>query len=365
MRSIVTKYKIGLFILIISMIMLKVATYTHASDLSSIPQEAENILTDYSHYLETGETIYGPNYSSEMLKLVDERRSYYQEFFNNALHSNLLGLKSEFRVDNATITSQKENMYTLHVGEKIIMHGNPKVMSPDDYPLIQSAKWALTETVDEGIRNRLNEYILSMQKGVTESIQNGVEIEFFVQHDIDFDVIDGHNRIIKDTFSDKANDNGEGYDIMRWTEQGFERYKPDWWQFPDYEMYLRSIEDIGHALMVEYQAFPKSNLSEGTVYAYDYDAAVDYIVQYTSNPDFYDYCNWLPHVLEDKSFWNPAYEYLWGEIDCNDCADYVSQALLAGGLPQDDVWKPYLVPAWVRPFELMTYLVSADRGIVH
>lgn len=118
MRSIVTKYKIGLFILIISMIMLKVATYTHASDLSSIPQEAENILTDYSHYLETGETIYGPNYSSEMLKLVDERRSYYQEFFNNALHSNLLGLKSEFRVDNATITSQKENMYTLHVGEK-------------------------------------------------------------------------------------------------------------------------------------------------------------------------------------------------------------------------------------------------------
>ena len=181
---------------------------------------------------------------------------------------------------------------------KLVSYYHKKLTS-NDKTNYRAAKWALTQTDDEVVRHQLNQYIASMAKGVNVSVENGVKIVFFVRHEIVFQVIDGHSHVFKDTFSDKTNDNGEGYDNIRWTGQEFERYKPDWRQFPDYEMYLTPIEDIGRALLIEYQAFPQDILSQSTEYVYNYEAAVDYIVQYTSNPDFYSYCNWEPHVVLD------------------------------------------------------------------
>lgn len=64
-------------------------------------------------------------------------------------------------------------------------------------------------------------------------------------------------------------------------------------------------------------------------YTYNRITASNYADQYTSTVTASPYYN--------TSYWNTAYSWYTGE----DCVNYVSQALTAGGLPHDSYWKPY------------------------
>ncbi len=69
---------------------------------------------------------------------------------------------------------------------------------------------------------------------------------------------------------------------------------------------------------------------------YDRIAARDYANTYTSE------CG----NSYNTDYWNPAYAW-HTENGGVDCANYVSQAIHAGGIPTDDVWKPESI-AWVN-----------------
>lgn len=346
-------------------------TSVNADSSQTIPDDINAVLSDYSQFIETGNTSQEAIYSSQMIQLAAERQTYYQEFLNKGLHSDLVYLESQFITEKGVTISLSEETYSISIAERVTLHGKPITISTDDYPLIQAAKWALAHTSDTLVKKHLNELINSMSVGVRTSIENGFEVVFIVRHKIVFERMEEQNYIIKDTFSDEAKDNAGGFDKISWTENGFVRSKPNWLQFPDYEMYHTPIDVIGRSLLLDFQAVSKTvsqeKLLQSDDYTYDRVAARTYISEYTSNPDYYEYCNWEnPHVVLRESEWNPEYEYLWGHesMYCKDCADYVSQALLAGGLPTNDDWWPALVEAWVRVLELKEYLENTNKGIM-
>jgi hypothetical protein len=56
------------------------------------------------------------------------------------------------------------------------MYGDPIVKSPDEFPLIQAAKLAISRTENLLARNSLNQYIVEISKDVEQSVQEGVTI---------------------------------------------------------------------------------------------------------------------------------------------------------------------------------------------
>ena len=135
MRSILNKYKL-VFMIVLVFVLIVIATSiasTKVSALEPVDLKIADIRTDYSQYLETGETTRKTNYSPKMRRLVNERRAYYSEFFEKALYTNLVSIGSEFGIENANILSRNGNLYTVSVGEKVTLHGNQIVTSPDDY----------------------------------------------------------------------------------------------------------------------------------------------------------------------------------------------------------------------------------------
>ena len=79
-----------------------------------------------------------------------------------------------------------------------------------------------------------------------------------------------------------------------------------------------------------------TTLAEKSTISYDRIAARDYANKYTSE------CG----NSYNTKYWNPNYKW-HTENGGVDCANYVSQAIYAGGIPQDSTWKPESV-AWVN-----------------
>ena len=209
-----------------------------------------------------------------------------------------------------------------------------------------------------------------MKKGVKKSVDNGVEMVFVLRHEMEIEVTNGHVRIISGAFTDKAKDNGDGVDNVTWTEHGFVRHKPDWTQFIDYELYHKSIDDIGQILLADYTVITRKASSRNNRILYNRFLAVDYINRWVEDPGWDEYCKENPdtgeRTLFRESAWNPAYEYLWGQtvMYCNDCTDYVSQALVAGGFQEDGIWyADYNSLAWVRVENFKEYLEDINAGI--
>lgn len=97
-------------------------------------------------------------------------------------------------------------------------------------------------------------------------------------------------------------------------------------------------------------------------YVYDGGAALNYAVRWTYDyPDDVDCKDGKTH--QDRRAYNNSW-YDW--IRCNDCANYVSQALHAGGLQMDSTWHGYpdeLSYTWRYIPALEDYMV--DNGYWH
>ncbi len=323
-----------------------------SSDL--LPQDIKAILTDYSEYLSNGTTLAKSQYSSQISALIGDRRQYYKEFFEKGLHSNLDSLTAQFVTDEKVKFSQRADLYNLKLTEVVTMYGQPMTTNAEEYPLVQAAQWALGQTDDSNVRRALEEYITSMKSGVDESVLSGVQIVFIVSHDIDITGKDGQLQIVRDAFTDKSNDNGEGFDNVIWSNGQALRHKPDWKQMPDYAIYNTPIEDLGHSLLEDYTKTYGQASPAGTGFYYSRTAAKNYINTYSSNPS--TYCS---SVLQNTSKYNTAYQSVWSQTGCNDCVDYVSQALRAGAFPTDGTWYPSINSyAWNVTDGLLNYLIS-------
>jgi hypothetical protein len=133
----------------------------------------------------------------------------------------------------------------------------------------------------------------------------------------------------------------------------------------DYKIYNTSIEALGQSLLADFQPSANRPIEPLATTNYFRWNARSYAVYWSSNPSPTSQCGTT--LRRDTTKWNPSYQYLWDANDtirCNNCADYVSQALRNGALPTDSTWNPSLASAaWVGVNALRDYLDNKYAGV--
>lgn len=312
--------------------------------VGTVPDNIKSLLADYSQNLNNGKSLQKSYYSSAVETLVQERRDYYNEYYITGLHTNLTSIKSKFHLETAKVTTIA-NVYHIELIETVTTFGYPNLSKAEDYPMIPAAYWAISNTDNDNIKQALDRYIASTTDAINYSIANGAETVFRVHHKIDIRVTGGKPQIIKDEFTDKEIDNGKGSDNVNWLHGNPVRKRPDLTQMLGYEMYHTSIEILGKQLLTDY-ANAYSNESRtitATNFTYGRGSAKNYAYKYVGS-DVTTTCSYGGKTyFMDTLYYNQiaAYKAMWQytTTTCNDCADYISQALRQGGFPIDNIWK--------------------------
>jgi len=317
---------------------------------NQISSEVEALLNDYSAFLSSGTTASDSSYSEVVKELVRERRSFYEEFFDKGLVCDLVEIKSEFHFE---IPAEQPEADALKVEavELVTLSGNNRLSSPNDYPPIKAARWALTQNPNNTARKQIKAYLESTIEGVKETIENGFEVTMVLDHDLLIRRVNGVLQIAEDPFTDENPiDNPGGLDVIVWENGNFVRVKPDFAKMPEALLYGTPVQQLGKPfLKVGNETDINTSLETASVLGrYNRTAARNYINTYTSNTS--KKCAGTS-ILQDTAYYNPAYQ----TQGCADCANYVSQALNAGGIPRDTTWKPYTY-AWINVTGLVTYL---------
>jgi hypothetical protein len=143
-------------------------------------------------------------------------------------------------------------------------------------------------------------------------------------------------QFFRDVFTDKEIDNGDGVDNVNWSNGHPSRSKPDLTQMPDYIIYQTPIEVLGQQLLDEYTKAYGGVTPLGTGFTYNRSVASNYAKTYSSNPAT---ASCSGGIYRDTAYYNSAYQSIWTYTGCNDCADFISQALRAGGFPPDTNWN--------------------------
>jgi len=100
-----------------------------------------------------------------------------------------------------------------------------------------------------------------------------------------------------------------------------------------------------------------SSLKDANPLYYKVEAR-DYVNAYTSNASVGtcanpNCTNYGSSIRMDTRYYNS--DYTW--YHCNDCANFVSQGMYAGGIPTDDTWKPG-AKAWIVCQNMLNYFTT-------
>lgn len=330
------KSVLAVVIILITVIAWSISLKNVSASTTQITPEIQSLLSDYSDYLNAGETPHRESFSSAMTSLVQDRREYYQEYFTTALHSNLISSQFEFDLESNVAVVQKGNSYNVQIWEIVTLQGSPMIKQPEDYPLIQAAKWAIDQTSDPTVVTALEKYIDSWSTEISDSGINGFEMTFLIRHNLRIENNKGQLEIIRDEFTDKSGDDPEGIDNIVWANGGFIRNKPDFTQFPDYKFHNTPIEELGQQLLADYTRIYAD--TDGPGFNYYRTTAKNYTNTWVQNTN--QICSGSGSILQWKNNYNPAYQALTDSNQCNDCTNFVSQALRSGGFPVGGPWQP-------------------------
>jgi len=322
-----------------------------AASAPAIPAPIVNTLADYSSYLQTGNTTNTPFYLSQMNALVADRRKFYQDFVNVALNLNLVGITSQYVTSSNITDDVQANTHYLEITEVVTLLTSSKISSPDEYPPIQAAEWALSNTSDLPTEKALQGYLQAMTDSVNSSLK-GTPIEFDLRHKMVIDMNNNQATIVQDSYDDKSVDNVNGLDVINWTNNQFSRVEPDFTKWPDYYVFHTPISVMGKSLLDKYSQI--ASLASPQV-AYSHSRGLQYINTWVKNTSNQVNCSGTP-IYQQTANYNPSYE----GIPCDDCANYVSQALYYGNIPQTSAWSPYN-PDWVNAISLQNWLVNNNH----
>ena len=204
-------------------------------------------------------------------------------------------------------------------------------ISRDDSHYYADYSEALSEEVAK-IYDNLNQYIGEKQLFI-----------FYVLATYDSDNLDTINILVDDGF--------EYIPVINIYPPSREELKKN-----GYES-LKFIDDSVISIRVN-----SDDLSITTSASYKVDDAVSYMKKYTSNPTSCNVHSGCSSYV-DTSKYNSSYTTYVGTNNGvayhTDCANYVSQALNAGGIPTDTKWKKDTT-AWVGVSKLTEYMV--DKG---
>lgn len=121
---------------------------------------------------------------------------------------------------------------------------------------------------------------------------------------------------------------------------------------------LRSPDQVRHeaynaiADTVKSSRAKRANLTLGTqttLATYDRTAAASYANTWVKNTTLF--CSTT--TAQDHNNYNPNYQW----YSCNDCANFASQVMKAGGIPTDSTWAPG-TDTWVNVVKLRDYMTS-------
>ncbi|KXG74881.1 amidase domain-containing protein [Thermotalea metallivorans] len=123
------------------------------------------------------------------------------------------------------------------------------------------------------------------------------------------------------------------------------------------EMEAEGFRDMELALDSQEQ-----NYSPALYASYDRIAARDYANKWSTNPTAcYDHGTTCG-IKQARNTWNNNTYPYYTELCHNDCADFVSQSLHAGGIPMDSTWKrgtpANTTLAWVNTGSLKSYMLD-------
>lgn len=331
--------------------------------VGNVPDNIKLLLADYSQYLNTGQSSNAAFYSSPMKTLINDRRNYYNEYFDTGLHTKLVSIKSEFQLENSIITKAPK---TLHIEllEFVTMLGYPNLSTAEDYPMIPAASWAISNTENSNVKEALTRYLQSTSDEINKSISNGNVMYFRVRHKIDIDLGGTQPQIIRDEFTNKEVDNGDGDDNVSWNNGVAIRTKPDLTKMLGYTLYHTPVEILGQSLLSDYtKAYGnRSTLSPASGFTYNRTAASNYAYNWVgatppqSCGGIYMDTNSYNQIAVYKNVWS------WTTSTCDDCADYVSQALHQGNFPFDSNWAPNILVGDPLHYGTYAWTVSDYRS---
>lgn len=274
------------------------------------------------------------------------------------MNSELKKIESAYTVESVVQSSKDKNVVEVKTVEELTSTGKPFIKKVEDYPMVQAANWAISKTEDEAILRELKTYLQNTIDGVNDSIEQGeYEIVWIIQHQLTMDK--KTNRILSDSYTDEATDNINGTDKVTWVDGHFMRNKPDLTLMPDYVINHTPIEELGQDLLDEYtKVFSGTDRKSGTNAGYYYNRtnARWYITEWVEVTS--KICDADPLTYQDVDVYNNLdYRYFW----CDDCANYVSQALRYGNHTTTSTWQPYTI-AWKYVPNLTDFLLSNGRG---
>ncbi len=198
-------------------------------NLGSTKSRIAALLSDYSNFLANGNTKCGNNYSASISKLVEERRQFYKEFLEVGLHTTFVGIELNFTpISDASIEKSDSQITNFQATEKVILHGKSMISSPEEYPLVQSANWAIAHTDNEVVKQKLTVYAENIVNSVNDSLHEDIKIELVLKHSFEVRDNGGNIVILADEYDDKSVENIVGTDVVTWNGDEPLRVKPDW-----------------------------------------------------------------------------------------------------------------------------------------
>ena len=214
----------------------------------------QKILADYSADISSGKISNPEIYSPEMQKLVVDRRAFYRRFFQVALHSNMTILTSRF--DHVIIDRNDSKSGVLYVNATELMTGKGIYLSAE-VCLPQAIYWAYLHSDDEAIKNELlNSFDVLIAEGKDFIGRSFDETGLSVStHHLLMQLNHGKFQIIEDNHTDEnPQDNPGGFDVVDWHDGNFQRKPPDMTRYPDFQKYIKCIEQNGQMLLNEYKS---------------------------------------------------------------------------------------------------------------
>jgi RNA polymerase sigma-70 factor (ECF subfamily) len=312
-------------------------------------------LNEYSELLSAGEQACQSKGSVEIKGLTEERRAFYREYFDKGLVADLDEITSEFFIKQQDRTAN--NQWKVLAVELVSLRGHNRLISAADYPPIQAARWALNQETDANNRAKIQDYITRMESEVEKTIKEGFEISFILQHEFWIKEVEGKIVIHRDEFTDKNEvDNPTGLDMATWEQGKLQRGKVLLELLPEALIYSTPIEELGQGFLTSSPS-DRDLAQPNTVKSrsYSHSSAVAYANYYSSNPA--TMCPPTTNVPQNKAYYNSAYN----DYECLDCANFVSQALYAGGIPTNGTW--YVdSSAWINVNGLVTNLQNTGHA---
>ena len=124
------------------------------------------------------------------------------------------------------------------------------------------------------------------------------------------------------------------------------------------EKQVSETVDMALEKVIQNDSFSAIAPTSNTSFVYYRTKARDYANKYTVNAGK-RYCSThKQNIRQSAQYYNPAYFYFC----CNECANYASQAMYAGGVPQDSLWKSNKsCSPWINCLSMRNYFKNVKR----